>query len=310
MKASPMPAITHLTIGVSDLDDALALWCDTFGLDLVGQRAGPDEDLARLWGLQPQRVARQASVGAADVEHGRLHLVQFTDPAPPVRAGAAPTDRCPKNIDLRCVDLLDRHRELSARGHTFRSEPAEYPYEGSTVREVQMHGPDDTNIVLVEIVDEPVPATPQGYTAMTAFVCVVGEPESEGAFHRDVLGLDHIAAHRLTGPEIETMVGLPPGAALNLDLYGAAATPFGRFEVVHYEGVEGADRYGRAAPPALGALHAAVAVDDLGQTVGRLRDAGAPTQDHGEVDLLFGQHRVVSTRTPAGLRLDLLAPPT
>lgn len=300
-----MRGIEHVTVGVADLDAALALWAGTFGLEVLARRQGPDASLGAVWDLDPAQVRAQAYLATPGAEGGRLHLVEFSG-GDAVRAGAAATDRCPKNIDVACADLFERHRELTAAGHTFRSDPVEYPFEDTVVREVQMPGHDDTNIVFVELVGQAVPLTPQGYGAVPAFVCVVGDPGAEAAFHTGGLSLDVVLAHRLTGPEIEQMVGLPPGAGLDIGLYGDQGNPFGRFEVVRYEGLEGADRYARTRPPARGALAATLATRDLDAAVLRLRGAGHEVTDHGTVDAVYGSARVASTTSPAGLRVEVI----
>jgi catechol 2,3-dioxygenase-like lactoylglutathione lyase family enzyme len=301
-----MRGIDHVTVGVADLDAALALWAGTFGLQVVARRPGPDPSLAALWGLDPSEIRGQAYLATPGADGGRLHLVEFPR-GEAVRAGAAATDLCPKNLDVACADLFDRHRELAGAGYTFRSDPVEYPFEGSTVREVQMPGHDDTNIVFVEVVGQSPPLTHRGYGAVPAFVCVVGDPRAEAAFHTRGLGLDVVLAHRLDGPQIERMVGLPEGAGLHIGLFGDRANPYGRFEVVRYEGIDGEDRYRGARPPARGALAATLATGDLTADIGRLRAAGHEVTDHGRVEAVYGSGHVASTMSPAGLRVEILS---
>lgn len=55
-------AFSHVTIGVTRLDDALVFWGQNFGLEVRARREGPDTALAQLWGLAPERVVRQAII--------------------------------------------------------------------------------------------------------------------------------------------------------------------------------------------------------------------------------------------------------
>ena len=49
------------------------------------------------------------------------------------------------------------------------------------------------------------------------------------------------------------MIGLPPGAALDIKILGGDAH-MGQLEIIAYEGVDGEDRYPRTRPPARGIL--------------------------------------------------------
>ena len=82
-----LSAWTAVTVGVADLDEALALWSDQLGFSLLGSAQGDDAALAELWGLDPDDIARQAIVRTNDSRHGMIHFVQFHDPYPPVRQG-------------------------------------------------------------------------------------------------------------------------------------------------------------------------------------------------------------------------------
>ena len=52
-------ALSHVTVGVARMADALDLWVGRFGLEVVGARDGADPALAALWGLEPGRIAAQ-----------------------------------------------------------------------------------------------------------------------------------------------------------------------------------------------------------------------------------------------------------
>lgn len=298
-------AIAIVTIGVADMEPVRSLWVDVFGLEIAATRSGPDADLARLWNIAPERIADQLLLRTPGADTGWLHFVQFTDPDKPVRRGAAPTDLGPKNIDVNCIGMAARHAELVAAGYTFRSDIAEYRVDDIHVLEVQMPGHDDTNIVLVEILSAgfEVEYSPAGYGAVTSFVIVVPDARAEADFYRDVLGLDEVMHHRITGPGIEKAVGLPKGAALDMRLMGRERNLFGRVELIEYVGLGGTDRFGLAKPPATGALHIGFAAP----SIGALTEAalGIEAHDFGAVDLIYGRGRVAALRSPAGLRIEL-----
>lgn len=303
-------ALSHVTVGVARMADALALWVDRFGLEVAAAREGPDPALAGLWGLAPERIAAQRLLRTPGARTGALHLVAFQDPGPPVRAGAAATDLCPKSIDVNCTDIGARVAELRAAGCTFRTPVSEYEVDGLRAREAQMTGPDDTNIVLIEILGDDLPLGPRGYGAVTSFVVTVPDTAVEAAFYRDVLGLDEVMHHRIAGPGIEQAVGLPPGAALDLRLMGRdgdSGHKYGRMELIAYEGARGANRHPLARPPATGILGCGYAVADLDVVAARAASRGYRMERHSGGDMLPGTGPVLVLRSPAGLRVEVRA---
>ena len=143
--------ISHITVGVADLDRVLGLWQGTFGMEIAARRDGPDAGLAKLWELEPRQIQAQALVQTPGTTAGWLHLVQFANPAAPVRAGAGAMDLGPKNLDVYCNDIHARVAALGAAGWHFLSRVVDYEVAGIHASEIQMPGPDDTNIVFVEV---------------------------------------------------------------------------------------------------------------------------------------------------------------
>lgn len=301
-------ALAQVALGVADLAPVRALWVGHFGLEVVAERAGPDAGLARLWGVEPERIAGQLLLRTPAATRGWLHFVQFNDPAPPVRAGAAPHDLCPKNIDVNCVDMEVRYAELAAAGVTFRSAISAYEIGDIVAREVQAPIHDDINLVLIEVDNWPIDLSPRNYGAVTSFVLAVPDIERESAFYREVLGLELLLEHRVAGEAIEKVVGLPPGAALLLRLLGGADQLYGRVELIEYEGMHGADRYPAARAPALGSLVGRFETDDLDALCARLKASGMPVRDCGTIELISGPARVAATDSPAGFGLELMEP--
>lgn len=302
-----MDAIAHVTVGVADLAPVRGLWIDLFGLEVVATRTGPDEGLATLWGISPERVAEQLLLRTPGAETGWLHFVRFNDPDAPVRQGAAPTDLGPKNIDVNCHDMPARYAELQRAGYAFRSAAVEYEIAGLRAREAQMPGHDDINVVLVEILSDgyEIDFTAQGFGAVTSFVVIVPDTGAEAEFYREVLGLDEVMHHRITGPGIEEVVGLPPGAALDMRLMGRDGKLFGRMELIAYEGITGFDRFGLARAPALGALGCGFSVDSVRAVCRRARRAGLDVQEYGALDTILARGDKAVLRSPAGLRIEI-----
>jgi catechol 2,3-dioxygenase-like lactoylglutathione lyase family enzyme len=302
-------ALAQLVVGVRDLAQALPLWVDTFGFAIVAQRTGPDAGLAALWDLDPARITAQALLGTPGWHVGRLHLVEFADPLPPVRAGAAPIDLVPKNIDLVCDDITRRFAELTRAGYQFRSTPVRYEAEedGETLEvfEALLPAHDGLNVVILQLVGRSFPFTPQGFAGFSSFVPVVADAAAETQFYQEVLGLPLNFIHRLDGPHIERMIGLPPGGAVEMRMLGSRTLHAGRLEMASYHGVRGENRYPQAKPPALGTLHAVLLTDSLAAIARRAELANVPVRRHGVIETLFAAGPVLTVYTPAGMRLDI-----
>ena len=296
----------HVTVGVADLDTALALWVGKLGFAVLDERTGPDPGLAQLWSIQPEDISRQAMVHTPGESHGMLHLVEFVDPDPPVRAGAQVYDLLPKNLDIHAHDLPARFAELKASGEEFRNaSPSEVTSpDGTRFREIHMKGHDETNIVMVEVIGEDLPYTDKGFAGIGPVITIVPSAADEKAFYVNLLGLDILSDNILKGPEIERMVGLPPGAGLDVSVLGHDHEHFGRIEIVDYQGVEGANRYPQAKPKALGTLHVSYMTSDLTSLRARLAGAGIAVTDYGPVTTLFGTGPAIAFASPAGLRIE------
>jgi len=150
--------------------------------------------------------------------------------------------------------------------------------------------------------------TDAGYGGVTSFVVTVSDTGTEGGFYATLFNHDVLLEHRITGPEIEAVVGLPPGAALDMRVLGDDDNLFGRIELVAYEGLAGDDLFPAARPPATGSLGARFRVADLAQWQRRAEAMQLDVTDHGTVELLYGQVRLAAVHTPAGLYVEVFQP--
>jgi len=299
-------AFAHVTVGTADLDASLELWRDVFGLEVVAESSGADDALSALWDLPAEAIARQALLRTPGIDCGGIHFVEFSAPGVPVREGARVFDRLPKNLDVYTSDLPAKYAALKARGIPFRAQWTEMSApDGSTFREVQMPGPDATNIAVLEILGSDYRYGPTGFAAIGPLIIVVEDADIEALFFDKVLGLERVMRDLLAGPEVEKMVGLPAGAGLDFRVLGDSGDPMGRIEIVEYQQTEGADRYALAKPPNTGALHVTWQVDDLEPLRANLETWGVPTTEHGAVDAIFGNGPMISFYSPAGFRIEV-----
>ncbi|WP_413600922.1 VOC family protein [Curtobacterium sp. Curtsp57] len=101
--------VAHSGLTVTDLDDALSLWCSGLGFTLE-----------RVFSLDADTTAATTGVGGATIRaatvrlgHQRVELLQYIPPEPPERAGS-PARIGTVHIALTVSDL-DRVLELCAR---------------------------------------------------------------------------------------------------------------------------------------------------------------------------------------------------
>jgi catechol 2,3-dioxygenase-like lactoylglutathione lyase family enzyme len=308
-------AYAYAVVSVADMAQALALWSTRFGMQVVVRREGSDPALAAVWGLGPDGIIDQALLRTPGMAQGGVHLVRFRLPGSAVREGAAATDLVPKSVDIAVRDLPARHAELAAAGYRFRSPIGRFETDGVVVHEVHLPGPDGVNLVFLEQEGKPEPVSPEGYGVAPQIVATSPDNRREKAFFEQVLGLEETSYHRFAGPEVERTIGLPPGAGLDIRIFGDPGYDYGRLEIVQYEGVTGADLYPRARPPARGLLSVTFFVPDIAAVLARAAAhaarAGegamrAPPVDHGLRSTIHGETRLATITSPAGLRIDLV----
>ncbi len=302
-------SIDTIIVGVQNINEAIELWVNQFGLDIVSEREGIDADLSRLWQLEDDEITKQALLATPKIDVGKIHLVQFKNPSTAVRQNANATDLGPKNLDVTCLDLPSKYDELIKMGYQFRSEYVGYQIEsiGADVLEVQMPGHDHTNIIFVEQLGEKIQLSKRGYGGITSLVTIVSELDEETDFFMDIFSLKEALSEDLFGEHVEKMIGLPKGGGLRLNLLeGDEIDRYGRVELVAYIGAEKQDDlYKIANPPALGTLHCVFRVEDIDSIKNKLRNRSVSFKEHGLLDLIYGKGEIISFRSPAGLRIEV-----
>ena len=302
-------SIDTIIVGVQNINEAIELWVNQFGLDIVSEREGIDADLSRLWQLEDDEITKQALLATPKIDVGKIHLVQFKNPSTAVRQNANATDLGPKNLDVTCLDLPSKYDELIKMGYQFRSEYVGYKIEsiGADVLEVQMPGHDHTNIIFVEQLGEKIQLSKRGYGGITSLVTIVSELDEETDFFMDIFSLKEALSEDLFGEHVEKMIGLPKGGGLRLNLLeGDELDRYGRVELVAYIGAEKQDDlYKIANPPALGTLHCVFRVEDIDNIKNKLRKRSVSFKEHGLLDLIYGKGEIISFRSPAGLRIEV-----
>jgi len=302
--------IAYITVSVADMQPALDFWVTRMGLEISFHKRGADAGLAALWQIAADDIEEQVLLTSPGAAAGRIHLLKFSRPAEAVRLHAAVTDLGPKNLDITCTDMHRHVASLQAAGYRFRSAVGEYMLDELHTREVQMPCHDDTNIVFIEVLRDAaafqVGFSEQGFAGITSFVVVVPDTLNEARFYQRVFAFDEVLHHRVSGPEIEAVVGLPPGAALELRMLGKASQPFGRMELVSYEQIEGLDRFTRTEPFATGIISCGFVVESLDAVLSQLSADGLAVGASMSFDTMLGRGLATRAVSPAGLKLDLI----
>ena len=295
-----------VTIGTADMEAALDFWVGRLGFECVARAEGDDPGLREHWGLADRQIARQAMVRSAGAENGGMHLVEWDAAADSVRAEAQVFDLCPKNLDIYVDDLPARMAQLVDQGVVFRNEhysEAVSP-DGVHFREIHLAGHDDINIVLLQVIGSDTLIPPTGFSGVGPLVCIVREPTEEKRFYEQVVGLKLSHDNILAGPDIEQMIGLPAGCALEVSIWAEPGQPLGEVELVTYQGTDGADLYPRARPGARGVTHLNWQVDDIEALAAHLSAHGVGHSASTINGSLIQSPASLIFHSPAGLRLE------
>ena len=297
-------ALAYVVVSVADMDQALGLWVNRFGMRIVRRREGHDPGLAALWGMAPDAIIDQVLLLTPGANQGGIHLVRFKLPGKAVRDGAAPTDLVPKSVDIFVREIHKRYDELTAAGYKFRSPVGTMQAGDQKFFEAHLSAQDGLNLVLVELDGKPELTSPEGYGVAPQIVLTTSDNVRESAFFQSLMGLSQVSQSRLDGPDVEKTIGLPKGAGLDIRILGDPANQYGRLEIVQYEGVQSRNLYPLAKPPARGMLSVTYLVSDLGAILARGHSLGVI--DHGVMTSILGQGRMATATSPAGLRVDFL----
>ena len=244
-----------VTIGIESFAAVSELWIDQFGFEVCAERTGDDAALAELWSLPEGNIEHQWLLAAPGQTAGYLHCVRFADTPAAVREGAQTFDLCPKNLDIYVDDIATRVADLKAAGFRFRNDEHSdiVAPDGTRFREIHLPAHDGLNIVLLEVVGKALAFSDKGFLGVGPLVTTVADISAERAFY-ETAGFEPLAHNVLSGPEIETMIGLPQGASLDIAILGETGNPLGEIEIVQYGGTDGSNLYPRTRAPARGIL--------------------------------------------------------
>jgi catechol 2,3-dioxygenase-like lactoylglutathione lyase family enzyme len=303
-----------VTIGVRDIDDAMRLFGEIFGLTTEYDIAAPPE-LVALWGLPPATAVRLRELSCRGYPVGRVRLAQYDPPATEaVRLDDEggpdrPTDIGPKAVDFYITTSMEEAvAALEAAGFRPRSRPIRYQFEAYETEELVLTGPDGVPFLIMRAVNHPdtsMRRLPPGvaYSEVPTVSVVAGDVAASRRFYGEGLGLvagtDAEIAENMLDLAAD-LTGVPRGTRMHFLVYQHAGEPSGKYLLVKFF-VDSARRLtGRMRPGRLGVSLYTHDVADLDALLDRLRSVEAPpVAGPEEIDLgSAGRWRIALVRGP------------
>jgi catechol 2,3-dioxygenase-like lactoylglutathione lyase family enzyme len=266
-------------IGVDNLDVSTAFYRDIIGLDASEADVWKGPEFETLWHLPKGATARAVLCGDGDDPVGRILLLEFdAENREYVRTGNERRAYSLFNLNFYTADIFGAHRDLSAAGFKFWSEPILHDFTedvGSPV-EVIFEGPDNVPINLVELRGggpdtrigqmrayvEKRGSTKTGYTPVVTSAHCVQSREKAVAFYTGVLGMEIMIDEELFSEEANHFLNTAPGSRTHITFVGGAHM-FGKVALSHPVNYDVPNLIPRAHAPNIGYLAQMFDVADL-----------------------------------------------
>lgn len=308
MSAGPLAIVT---VGVSSIDDSLALFRDVLGLTVEHDVADPP-GLAEAWGLGDRRV-RVVELSHGRHPVGRLRLAEFDPPATQRVRDDHGGDDGPTDVGPKALDFYVHHgmatavEEVRGAGYAPRSRPIRYEIGEWESEELLLSGPDGVPFLLmVGHRHSPLSlrAQPPGarYSEIATQSVVAGDLGATRRFYGELFGL-HGGTDAEVGDEHRTLAdeltGVPLGTRIHFLVYSDPPEPSGKYLLVHFFDATGKRLRGRMQPGNLGVSLFTHTVGDLDALLPQVPAAGgAVVGEPREVTLGDKVWRVALVRGP------------
>lgn len=307
---------------VSDLDH----WChlaDVVCGWTLAHRGPVDQRILSQWTLPPTASGEEALFCCGEEAQGFVRFIQLAGVGNPerIRAGAMPWDTGGVfSLMVRSKDLNSVYASALREGWTAVADPVSFQYNGLTLANVILRGPDGVSFGMYERVDPPLDGWDHITRMSQPFNCmqIVRNRDATRDFHRDALGFTAFVDNDSRHSEPQTSnFGIPRNITTQYETKAAIMHPRGvldakvrdngRVELIEWNGLEGRDLADRAAPPNLGHIGLRWAVSDIAAAAKRITDAGYDLESEiASVTLKpYGDVQMCSVRTPDGVRYDL-----
>lgn len=300
---------SEAVVSVQNIPAATRLFREVGGWRIT-QRGKVQRAELDYWRLPATAKASFERLCAPRAETGCIRFVRFTGVTQrPIRPAARPWDTGGiYSIMIRSDDadaLFSRALEL---GWWAESEPINFDFGGSKLRNVVLIGPHGINLAVYQrrappFTDFPVGRISQGFNAMR----MVRDQKAALAWYREKLGfaMQFDADYLDPNPQV-TNFSLPINYSTTIPRRAAVVFPVpgetGRIEVMQFVGFEGRDFASHANPPNLGILSVRYPVRDLAGYRAALEARGM-TAVHTAQDLSIrgiGKVNMFAVRDPDG----------
>ena len=243
-------AIESVTLGVRDMDAALALFRDRIGYQVeLDVRASVS--LLSAWKLPVHEDLRLVTLSADGHPWGRLRLASCpAADAPATRldhgSGAldSPTDVGPKALDLYTGAPIARAVEtLAEAGCEARGEPERFEIGSNDTEEVIVTGPDGVPLLLM-VGHSHLPGNRRfapaagRFSEVATLSLVAADLDASRRFYEEALGYVHEATDvELRGEHRDAacrLFGVPGGTRVHIALYRERRQASGKVVLVHF----------------------------------------------------------------------------
>jgi catechol 2,3-dioxygenase-like lactoylglutathione lyase family enzyme len=263
----PVTAYHAVTIGVSDLDRALALFRDRMALRVEHQGAVAADRL-RAWQLPADASAREAVLSCNGYPYGQVHLVEYQPrPTTYVRrdfgpaAADSPLAVGPKAVDFYVADPIGPPlQSLVDAGCIARSAPRRHVIGQTESEEVVLSGPDELPMLIMvghrHARTSLRAGSPDGpFSEIATSSVIAGDLAASRRFYGEGLGL--VAVNDTETPDayrdlVAELVDAPPGARVHFLLYAERGESSGKTLLLHFPGRVVPRLTGRMRPGHLG----------------------------------------------------------
>jgi catechol 2,3-dioxygenase-like lactoylglutathione lyase family enzyme len=261
---------TEAVVSVQNLTSATRLFREVGGWR-VTQRGKVARAELNYWQVPASATARFERLCAPQAAAGCIRFVRFSGVGQrPIRPAARPWDTGGIfSIMIRSDDADALFNQALDRGWWAESEPINFDFGGSQLRNVVLTGPHGINIAVYQRRAPPFTAFPvgrisQGFNAMR----MVRDQKAALAWYREKLGfaMQFDADYLDPAPQV-TNFSVPINLSTSIPRRAAVVYPLpgetGRMELMQFVGFEGRDFAAQANPPNLGILSVRYPVRDL-----------------------------------------------
>jgi catechol 2,3-dioxygenase-like lactoylglutathione lyase family enzyme len=306
--------LAYTAIGTSDLERSLCLYRDALGMTVLADGSASGAAVEGLYGLPPGAAVRRVLLGQQDVRYGMVQLLDFgAASVGRVQDGGTVVDHGHvKTLDVFVEDHAAAAARLLAHGFHWHAEPRTYPAGDISATEGHIDAPDDVLLAILQIHGAPraVFARATGmFSEVGASSQVVADLEASVRFFGEGCGFTVHYDAELTGPGVDSLVGLPDGTGLHMTIMAPDGHTTGKVGLIRYgPSAGGRSLAAQSWPPRCGLVAHAFLVRDVDAVCARLVGLGGDVRVAPEpVEFApWGTPRVAAVATPEGLRVELV----